>query len=68
MDLRATPAIFTGGGAVLFKSFLEESPLVVKAGFIQDSKANAIGYSLLATAQLDRAFPQNGGDSGVGGS
>ena len=68
VDLRATPAIFTGGGAVLFKSFLEESLLVVKAGFIQDSKANAIGYNLLASAQMDRTFPQNGGDSGVSGS
>lgn len=67
VDLRATPAIFTGGGAVLFKRFLEESPLVVKAGFIQDSKANAIGYNLLATAQLGRALPQIGGDSGVCG-
>ena len=67
MDLRATPAIFTGGGAVLFKTFLEESPLVVKAGFIQDSKANAIGYNLLAAAQLGRALPQIGGDAGVCG-
>lgn len=67
VDLRATPAIFTGGGAALFKTFLEESPLVVKAGFIQDSKANAIGYNLLATAQLGHALPQIGGDSGVCG-
>lgn len=67
VDLRATPAIFTGGGAVLFKTFLEESPLVVKAGFIQDSKANAIGYNLLAAAQLGRALPQIGGDAGVCG-
>lgn len=67
VDLRATPAIFTGGGAVLFKTFLEESPLVVKAGFIQDSKANAIGYNLLAAAQLGRTLPQIGGDAGVCG-
>lgn len=68
VDLRATPAIFTGGGAALFKTFLEESLLVVKAGFIQDSKANAIGYNFLATAQLGRTLPQIGGDSGVCGS
>lgn len=68
VDLRATPAIFTGGGAALFKTFLEESPLVVKAGFIQDSKANAIGYNFLAAAQMGRALPQIGGDSGVCGS
>lgn len=67
VDLRATPAIFTGSGAVLFRTFLEESSLVVKAGFIQDSRANAIDYNLLASAQLNRAFPQNGGDAGVCG-
>ena len=30
VDLRATPAIFTGGGAALFRSFLESSPQVAR--------------------------------------
>lgn len=62
VDLRANPAIFVGGGSVLFRRFIEASPLVVKASFIQDPKANAVGYSMLATAQLRQMFPQAGGD------
>ncbi|MDO4271096.1 MAG: ParM/StbA family protein [Eubacteriales bacterium] len=61
VDLRANPAIFIGGGSILFKSFLEESPLVAKADFVLDPKANAIGYGMLATAQLRRMMPQNNG-------
>lgn len=60
VDLRATPAVFIGGGAALFRPFLEESPQVAKVEFITDSKANAIGYGMLATAQLRQM--QKGGD------
>lgn len=60
VDLRATPAVFMGGGAALFRPFLEESPQVAKVEFITDSKANAIGYGMLATAQLRQM--QKGGD------
>lgn len=67
VDLRADPATFIGGGAILFKSFIEQSPLVVKADFIQDPKANAIGYGMLATAQLRKSLPQTGGDGIVYG-
>lgn len=52
VDLRSNPAIFIGGGAMLFKPFLESSTLVVKSEFILDPKANAIGYEMLASAQL----------------
>jgi len=62
VDLKATPAIFIGGGSILFKSFFEESPLVAKADFVSDPKANAIGYGMLAAAHLRRLFPQNGVD------
>ncbi len=60
VDLRATPAVFMGGGAALFRPFLEESSQVAKAEFITDSKANAIGYGMLATAQIRQM--QKGGD------
>ena len=58
VDLRANPAIFIGGGSILFHTFIEESPLVAQADFVPDPKANAIGYGLLATAQLRRMTPQ----------
>ena len=61
VDLRANPAIFIGGGSILFRSFVEESPLVAHADFVTDPKANAIGYGMLATAQLRRMAPQNYG-------
>ena len=64
VDLRANPAIFIGGGSILFHTFIEESPLVAQADFVPDPKANAIGYGLLATAQLRRMTPQTyGGES-----
>ena len=62
MDLRANPAIFIGGGSMLFQSFIEKSPLVVKADFVSDPKANAIGYGMLAATQLRLMHPQTGGD------
>ena len=61
VDLRANPAIFIGGGSILFRSFVEESPLVAHEAFVTDPKANAIGYGMLATAQLRRMTPQNHG-------
>ena len=65
VDLRANPAIFIGGGSILFRSFVEESPLVAHADFVTDPKANAIGYGMLATAQLRRMAPQNHGGSSL---
>ena len=62
VDLRSNPVIFIGGGAVLFKDYLEGSPMVAKAEFILDPKANAIGYAMLATAQLQK-LSANGGFS-----
>jgi len=59
VDLRSNPAIFIGGGAVLFKPFLESSPMVVKSNFVLDPRANAIGYEMLATAQLKVAPVQS---------
>lgn len=62
VDLRATPAVFIGGGAALFRPYIEESPLVAKADFISDPKANAIGFGMLATAQLRQLSAQKVGD------
>ena len=62
VDLRATPAIFTGGGAALFRPFIEASPQVAKAEFISDPKANAVGYGMLATAQLRQMQAQKVGE------
>ena len=52
VDLRTNPAIFIGGGSSLFRSLLEGSPMVAKADFVEDPKANAIGYEMLAAHQL----------------
>jgi plasmid segregation protein ParM len=60
VDLRSNPAGFIGGGAMLFKEYIESSPMVVKADFIIDLKANAIGYGMLAAAQLQK-LSVNGG-------
>ena len=63
VDLRSTPAIFIGGGAILFRQYIESSPMVVKADFVTDTKANAIGYGMLATGQLQK-LSANGGNNG----
>ena len=60
VDLRSNPVIFIGGGATLFKSYLESSTMVVKADFVLDVGANAIGYAMLANAQMQK-LPQRGG-------
>jgi len=54
VDLRSNPVIFIGGGAILLREHLEKSPLVAKAEFISDTKANAMGYQALGTEQLRR--------------
>ena len=62
VDLRATPAIFTGGGAALFRPFIETSSQVAKAEFVADPKANAVGFGMLATAQLRQMQAQKVGE------
>ena len=52
IDLRSNPAVFIGGGSLLLRPFLERSPLVAKAEFIESPSANAIGYQMLARASL----------------
>jgi plasmid segregation protein ParM len=63
VDLRSNPVIFIGGGAILFKDLLESSSMVTKADFLLDPKANAIGYGMLAAAQLQKLSMKGGHDS-----
>ena len=52
VDLRSNPAVFIGGGSVLFRDYLEKSPLVASASFVDNVNANAIGYYAMAEGQL----------------
>ena len=53
VDLRTDPAIFIGGGSVLFQPLIERTSLVSHATFVSDPRANAIGYAMLAAQQLN---------------
>ena len=55
VDLRSNPAVFIGGGSVLYREYLENSPMVASATFVGDPKANALGYQALAEAQMSIA-------------
>lgn len=61
VDLRTYPAIFIGGGSLLFRQYIENSPLVRHADFETEPKANAIGYGILATSQIRRLAAKQGG-------
>ena len=52
VDLRSNPAVFIGGGSILLRPYLETSPLVAKASFVESPNANAIRYEMLARKQL----------------
>lgn len=52
VDLRSNPAVFIGGGSILFRDYLERSPMVAQASFVEDINANAIGYQAMAEGQL----------------
>ena len=56
VELKANPVIFIGGGSILLKPFIEKSPMIVKADFVLDEKANAKGYFLLAAHQLKKVL------------
>ena len=53
-DFRTNPAIFLGGGSLLLKKQIEQSPEFKYIEFIDDVKANAIGYEKLAAARIRR--------------
>lgn len=52
VDLRSNPSVFVGGGSILLRPFIEKSSLVKRPEIIMNPNANAIGYELLAQAQL----------------
>lgn len=54
IDLRSNPAVFIGGGSLLLRPFIESSPLVAKADFVDSPAANALGYQILANAALKK--------------
>lgn len=51
IDLRVTRAIFVGGGSILLKTYIERSPKVGKAIYVDDINANAKGYEILFKVQ-----------------
>jgi plasmid segregation protein ParM len=55
IELKANPVIFIGGGSILLKSFIENSPMIIKSEFVLNERANAIGYALLASQQMKKA-------------
>ena len=54
VDLRSHPVVFIGGGSILLRPYLENSPLVAKADFVDSVNANALGYEMLAKIQIAR--------------
>lgn len=54
VDLRSNPAVFIGGGSILLRPFIEQSPAVVKVEFVTSPNANALGYQMLGQAKLSR--------------
>ena len=54
VDLRSNPAIFVGGGSILLRPFLENSPMVMRGSFVESPNANALGYDMLGRTQMLR--------------
>lgn len=52
VDLRSNPAVFIGGGSVLYRDYLEKSLMVASATFVDSPNANAVGYYAMAEAQM----------------
>ena len=52
VDLRSNPAVFIGGGSILYREYMENSSMVASATFVSDPKANVIGYQTLAEVQM----------------
>lgn len=52
IDLKASPAIFAGGGALLLRPYLESSKKTQLIEFLPDISANAVGYTILANGML----------------
>ncbi len=57
VDLRSNPAVFIGGGSILFRDYLEKSPMVASATFVDSPNANALGYYAMAEAEMSLRRP-----------
>ena len=53
-DFRTNPAVFLGGGSLLLKPQIEKSPDFKYIEFIEDVRANAIGYEKLTAMRLQK--------------
>ena len=53
-DFRTNPAVFLGGGSLLLRKQIENSSEFKYVEFIDDVRANAIGYEKLTAARLRR--------------
>ena len=53
-DFRTNPAVFLGGGSLLLRKQIENSTEFKYVEFIEDVRANAIGYEKLTAARLRR--------------
>ena len=51
IDLKVNPSIFIGGESILLRPYIEQSDKVAAPRFMDDVKANAIGYNLLMEAK-----------------
>ncbi|MFR7394219.1 MAG: hypothetical protein ACLUTA_02430 [Blautia wexlerae] len=51
---RTNPAVFLGGGSLLLKPQIEKSPDFKYIEFIEDVRANAIGYEKLTAMRLQK--------------
>ena len=54
-DFRTNPAVFLGGGSLLLREQIEASPDFKYIEFIEDCRANAVGYEKLTCARISRS-------------
>lgn len=55
IDLQTVQPVFTGGGALLLKPYIQKRPKLERAIFIDDIQANAKGYELLYLTRQKKA-------------
>ena len=53
-DFRTNPAVFLGGGSLLLKPQIEKSPEFKYIEFIEDVRANAVGYEKMTAMRLQK--------------
>ena len=53
-DFRTNPAVFLGGGSLLLKQQIEKSSDFKYIEFIEDIRANAVGYEKMTTLHIQK--------------